>query len=431
MKRIWILILSAAMLFGCASCQIDEKAPNDQESTFESTLNSSENESATAPNDGEILPPVLFSSYDDILNTVSLLAKNGEKEAFEASMPKLDAREQAIYQTLCSLTTQMLGKPTQHTMRASHLDIDDDGTEELYVTVTEGDIFNTTFVEGTQTVFTFRGGVPVSDNGSLLDRYRQMTQEERPHISKIAEPLVTHAHYKIMEVNFQNGQTKDILYEIYASDGTLVKTGEANTSFWGYCQGDLIEFSAYHPDYHYTTFFYSIRQNKFSEDFPGFIKFSSEKVAYIRDGILTVQDIFDRNVYYQEFSEYRGVYNLYFAEDGKSVSFRHVVEGAKKDATSVICFEELPIIRAIKICYIRTGPGTNYDVLMPSSGTYAYLRSATQDTARLLQAEPVIGGSYESDNGTVRNDWYKISYNGKVYYVSADSFEVDTYRITN
>ena len=67
---------------------------------------------------------------------------------------------------------------------------------------------------------------------------------------------------------------------------------------------------------------------------------------------------------------------------------------------------------------------------MLSSGNPAYLRSATQDTARLLQVEPVIGGSYESDNGTVRNDWYKISYYGKECYVSADSFEVDTYRIT-
>ena len=428
MKKIWILILSAAMLLGCASCQIDKKVPNDQESTFESTFDSSEDERATAPNDGESLPPVLFSNYDDILNTVSLLAKNGGKESFEANMPKLDAREQTIYQTLCSLTTQMLGKFTQHTMRFSHLDIDGDDTEELYVTVTEGDILNTTLVE--ETIFTFRRGIPMLDDGSLLDRYRQMTREEMPRISKIAEPLVTHAHYRIMEVDFQNGQTENIMYEIYASDGTLVKTGEANTSFWGYQEGDLIKFVAYHADYNYTNFFYSINQNKFSEDIPGYITFTSDKVVYIKDGILTAQDIFDRNVYYQEFPEYRDVYALYFAEDGKSVSFRHVVEGAKKDATSVICFEELPIIRAIKICYVRTGPALSYDAVMLSSGNPAYLRSATQDTARLLQVEPVIGGSYESDNGTVRNDWYKISYYGKECYVSADSFEVDTYRIT-
>ena len=324
MKRIWSLMMSAALLFGCASCQIDAPQKNDRESTFESSFDSSEDERATAPNDGESLPPVLFSSYDDILNTVSLIAKNGGKEAFEASMPKLDAREQAIYQTLCSLTVQMLGKPVQHIMRVLHLDIDGDGTEELYVTVLEGDISNTTLVE--ERVFRLRGGVPVPDDGGLLDRYRQMTWEERPYISKIAEPLVTHAHYRIMEVDFQNGYSDEIEYEIYDNDGALVKTGEANTSFWGTCQGDWIHFSAHHPVYHYTNFFYSISQNKFSEDFPGFIECTSDKVAYIKDGILTVQDIFDRNVYYEEFPSYHGVSAPYFAEDGKSLCFRHVVE---------------------------------------------------------------------------------------------------------
>jgi len=83
-----------------------------------------------------------------------------------------------------------------------------------------------------------------------------------------------------------------------------------------------------------------------------------------------------------------------------------------------------------EICYVRTGLGTDHNVLMLSSGTYSYLRSATQDTARLLQAEPIIGGSYESDNGTTRNDRYKISYYGRECYVSADSFEEEIYQIT-
>lgn len=438
MKKTMSLILSATMLVACVSCQAKSGGLNDKESQpestvtvleDESTVTTFEEESTTAPSQEELLPPVLFSSYDDILNTISCIAKQGGREAFEAGMPTLDSREQKIYQTLCDITSKMINLPTKHEMLCYYLDIDGNGTEEIFISVFQA---NGKPLEEAQTAFTLRGGVPVQDDGTLLARYLQMKPEERPIASKLQKPLVTHAHYRIMEIDFQNVRTDKILYEIYASDGTLVKTSNAEHSFWGYQEGNLIRFTAYHEVHNYTTFFYSISQNKFSDNFLGtIVEFSTDKIVYIKDGILTAQDIFDRNAYYEEFPQYRGVSSVYFAEDGKSLSFRHVVEGAKKDATSVICFEELPIIRAIKICYVRTGPGTNYDVLMLSSGNPAYLRSATQDTARLLQAEPVIGGSYESDDGTVRNDWYKISYYGRECYVSADSFEVEIYRITD
>lgn len=427
MKKAFGLILFAAMLFACVSCQVKSGGLNDKESQQGSTVTMFENEIETTPSQEEKLPSVLFSSYDDVLNTLSKIAKQEGKESFEAGMPKLDSREQEIYQRLCGITSQMLNTPKECTLHCSLLDLDGDGTEEMHaVALLEEDVWNLVPLEKTETFFTIRGGVPSLDDGSLLERYRQMKQNETPSIKPIQDPLVTHPHYRMTRLDFQNEKAEKIEYQIYSSDGALVKTGDARTSFWGYCEGDLIEFSA-----DYRIFFYSISQNKFSEvDFPGFVEFSivSQKAVYVRNGILTVQDIFDRNTYYEEFPTYQGPYSYYFAEDGKSLSFRHVVEGAKKDATSVICFEELPIIRATKICYVRTGPGTDYDVLMLSSGTYSYLRPATQDTARLLQAEPIIGGSYESDNGTVRNDWYKISYYGRECYVSADSFEVEIYR---
>lgn len=438
MKKIFSLILSAAMLFACVSCQVKSAWLNDKDSQPENTA-PFENESPSRPientppsNVDSNLPSALFGSYDDILNTISCIAKHDGKEIFEASMPELDDREQEIYQTLCSLTSKMLNAPTEHEMQSEFLDLDGDGTEEMFLFVLEENtISNKGCLEETQTFFTLRDGVPVQDDGTLLARYRQMKTEERPIVSKLQKTLVTHPHYRIMEVDFQNGRTEKIVYEIFSSDGTLIKTGNAEKTFWGYRSEDLIKFTAYHADDTYSSFFYSISQNKFSNVFPGTtVEYTADKVVYIKNGILTAQDIFDRNVYYKEFPEYRGVYSLYFAEDGKSISFRHFVEGAKKDATSVICFEELPILRATKICYVRTGPGTDHDVLLLSSGTYAYLRSATQDTARLLQEEPINGGSYESDDGTVRNDWYKISYYGRECYVSADSFEVEIYRIT-
>jgi len=175
-------------------------------------------------------------------------------------------------------------------------------------------------------------------------------------------------------------------------------------------------------------FYYSVTRNAFSDLFTGNSVFHGELIAYVKDDILTVQNIFDKSLYYETYPEYRGVYSQYFSQDGKSLDFRHAVRGAQKDGTAVVCFDTLPIIRANKICYVRTGPGTNYDCVMISSGEPAYLRPKTSDTARLLQEETIIGGSYPSDDGTMRNDWYRISYHGQECYVSADSFTVEIYQ---
>ncbi len=442
MKKIVSLLLCFLITFSLVSCHSEPDSPDDPAMNPPPSDDSADNgdgndkepaspDSETTPDREENLASVLFSSYDDVLNTFSKIAKHGSKETFETGMPELDSREQTIYQRLCDITSQMFNKTNECELRCSLLDIDGDGTEEMRaVVLLKEEDWHYTPLEETETIFTLRSGVPTLDDGTLLEHYRQMEENETPPTKPILDsPLVTHPHYRMVQLDFQNGRSEKIEYEIYASNGTVVRTGDAKTSFWGYREGDLIEFSA-----DSRIFFYSISQNKFSEnDFTGYVEYSraSQKVAYVKDGVLTVQNIFDRNAYYEEFPNYQEPYSYYFAEDGKSISFRHYVEGAKKDATSVICFEELPIVRAIKICYVRTGPGTSHDILMPSSGTYAYLRSATHDTARLLQAEPIIGGSYESDNGTTRNDWYKISYQGRVCYVSADSFEVDIYRATS
>ena len=114
MKKTMSLILSATMLVACVSCQAKSGGLNDKESQpestvtvleDESTVTTFEEESTTAPSQEELLPPVLFSSYDDILNTISCIAKQGGREAFETGMPTLDSREQKIYQTLCDSTS--------------------------------------------------------------------------------------------------------------------------------------------------------------------------------------------------------------------------------------------------------------------------------------------------------------------------------------
>lgn len=436
MKKFVSFLLCFVITFSLVSCHFepdssDDPAINPPPSNDSADNGENDKESVPTPNPEENITSVLFSSYDDILSTFSKIAMQGDKEAFEAGMPELGSREQHIYQRLCDITSQMLNQTIECDLRCALLDIDGDGTEEMRAVASlKDEDWHYDPLEETETVFTLRDGVPTLDDGTLLERYRQMEENETPSTKPILySPLITHPHYRRVQLDYQNGKSEKIEYEIYASNGTVVRTGDAKTSFWGYREGDLIKFSA-----DSRIFFYSISKNKFSEnDFPETTKFStvSQKVVYVKDGILTVQHIFDRNVYYKEFPDYQEPHSCYFAEDGKSISFRHYVKGAKKDATSVICFEELPIVRAIKICYVRTGPGTNHDILMPSSGTYAYLRSATHDTARLLQTEPIIGGSYDSDDGTTRNDWYKISYYGREYYVSADSFEVDIYQVTS
>lgn len=223
-------------------------------------------------------------------------------------------------------------------------------------------------------------------------------------------------------------------YEIYDTYGKVVLSGQSD-DFYIYetktpTEDTVLEI--YDGD---GFFFYSVRQNLFSQKFKRGENYSNsgEKIAYFKgegeERRLVVQDIFDTAVFYREYehesceTEY---VDMRFSQDGKSITLQYHLLGNANKTTSVLCFETLPILKTKKICYIRLGSSIDSDPIYVSSGVRAVLRADTNDTVRLLSTIPVTGGEYESD-GEVRNDWYMIDYKGRTCYVSADSFEIATY----
>ena len=178
--------------------------------------------------------------------------------------------------------------------------------------------------------------------------------------------------------------------------------------------------------------YYSVIKDRFSNEFCNVLDTNGTLVTYVSEKgdarRLVVQDIFDKSRFYQCY-DYEavkdGTPSVWFSQDGKSITLKYRLEGAKNDTTRVLCLEMLSILKTKKICYIRYEADILSDCVMASSGVRAVLRADTHDTIRLLSDGAIIGGEYESDDGTVRNDWYCIDYRGYICYVTADSFEID------
>ena len=141
---------------------------------------------------------------------------------------------------------------------------------------------------------------------------------------------------------------------------------------------------------------------------------------------MVVENVFDKTALQQKFECPQQVSSAHFALDGKSIeiSFGSSLKPSKR----VFCFETLPILKVTTICYVRTLTSVQeQDFYYISSGNPALLRPANEDTVRLL--ETIEGGTYKDADGNERNDWHKILYNGKICFVTADSFEVLTYEV--
>ena len=178
--------------------------------------------------------------------------------------------------------------------------------------------------------------------------------------------------------------------------------------------------------------YYNVSDEIFSEEFSGY-KILAERGGTLvciseqsGEKILVVRDIFDPTKLYLAYDHEAvksGTPSVRFSQDGKSITLKYRLEGAKNDTTRVLCLENLSVLKTQKICYVRYEPSINSDCVMVSSGVRAVLRADTGDTIRCLGS--LSGGEYTSDDGTVRNDWYCIDYRGEICYVTADSFEED------
>lgn len=246
------------------------------------------------------------------------------------------------------------------------------------------------------------------------------------HIRSYNEVIERGTHYKMVYLSPYDIICKHFFYEIYDKNGNAVLQKEVdNSAMLIWQESDMLTIMYYNSGSYLNReyIFYDAVQNKFSGSFSRVVTHHNDKIAYYdENSVLTVQNIFDSSLFYRKFPEIPSDFKYaYFSEDGKSLDIEN---GSLKPAHRVICFETLPIIKALKICYVRYSPSINSDIYMISSGSPAYMRPANNDTARVLRS--LIGGEYESEGG-IRNDWYEISYMGRVRYVTADSFELSQY----
>ena len=482
---IFLCLLGVCFLVACN----DESIPSQNPSTQDPSEQNSNN----------TVPKVdVFSDYQDILDTISLLHSQGD--AFDTSKyTNLNEREIEIYNSLSHFICGGSGYCIK--------DINNDGIAELIMLTEAWQL---------KGLFTLENGLPVliekCDNGGIgkdgkiraefieeTDEYKKTifrlnilsgstllteiefeetafcnSTKENEYYQVIQREKIKKSHYDLVNLkidySFRDYHNLTPSAEItctrlldipvlrergrYFSLSTLndpkgvytyfleVYDKGGNTVFS--CEGDFLSayqievsdqetiVSIYYGDGKKK--FYNVLEERFSENFhsENVLTVSGRLIVYVSKGAnenrLVVQDIFDESRFYQTYdheSERNGTPSAWFSQDGKSITLKYRLTGDKNDTTRVICLEMLPVLNTKKICYVRYEANISSDCVMASSGVRAVLRADTGDTVRLLSDGTVISGEYESDDGTVRNDWYCIDYRGYICYVTADSFEID------
>lgn len=397
MKRLAILLLSAFILFTLSACNTSRN--------YEKT-----DDSKTSQLSPPFCETPIFSSYDDIRYAIIKLEKFGGKESFENSGIKLDQREQEIYDVLRNI----IGQPLAYSYQDC---INSDGVDELI-------IHTNSYPKTPIAVFGMKDGYPiflknvVPNKDDFNDNLHNITEWDNPH-------------YKIFTYEEYSDKGKKYEYEIYDKNGNPVKSEQTDSSIYIWQQNDLliisINASSYKDGYSDRKLCYSISQNKFSDVFFDAWDFSGDKVVYPINGILTVQNIFDKSVFFEQYPEYINPSSVRFDPDGKAISFYCDVENKRKPAIKTVCFEKLPIIRVlydrVSVCYSDPPPFEQVQLSSLSIKEWAYLRSATSDTVRLLDTEPI---KIEWNGETF--EYYKILYFGQKYCIYAsDLIEVTYY----
>ena len=475
MKRIAVAFLLAGLMLCCVSCNndIDDVAVNTSDTSV-TTDTSSQKE----PED------TLFNDYNDVLDVLVSLGKNGGRENFENMKESLNERERNIYSELygsynfsCGIVYYLCDinedgndelvltlensdyRRIPRSIFTMHLDkpvliesfgngnhegaIDENGNiykqgygkgENCYYYVKQIEGKELTGLEfgcNDDNVDDAEVGYYKEENGvrssitkgeldALVQQYFSDFEPRFAIDDSHGGTLVTVGeNYKIFRSYYKAVYSDRAVCEIYDKDGNFVK--KFNSS--GYMLVNDQEEDIILIDISDTSIFYDIQNNRTSEEFTSYIwDFSKDKMIYGDGSKVVLRDIFDRELFYREFDS-GVVISPHLSPDGKSMEYRRYVSGNSEYGRYVMCFEEdLSIVVTKKLCYVRKEAKIGDNIVHFGSGNPQYMRAESVDTARLIST--VAGGEYTSDDGTVRNDWHKIVFNGEECYVTADSFEV-------
>ena len=407
MKRLAAIILSALILFSFTACDFlcDNETPDTSETT----------QIKPPTEENKFSPPSwnapLFFSYDDIRYAIIKLEKYGGIESFENSGIKLDSREQEIYDALRSI----IGQPLAY---SCHDDINSDGIDELIIMTNTHGSPRTPIV-----AFGIKDGKPILLRDVVLDR---------SEIESSPQDITqwNGDYYKIFSYKHNYTPKDQLEYEIYDKNGKLVRCEKTNSTIHILRSGDIIQIEITSADiddhYNYRQIYYSISENKFSDTFFDAWDFYRDKVVYPdENGVLTVQNIFDKSVFFKQYPEYKNPFSVNFDSDGKSISFECYVENQRKMAIKTICLERLPIIKvlynSIPVFYSEA-PYDHIQLTSLQTKEWAYLRSATSDIVRLLDTEPI---KINWNGETLM--YYKVLYFDREYYIYANDLIEVTY----
>ena len=407
MKRLVAAILLTFVLFSFTACDLSicDESPITSETT-----------QIKPPNEeSQFSPPSwnapLFSSYDDIRYAIIKLEKYGGMESFENSGIKLDAREQEIYDALRSI----IGQPLAYSCRD---DINSDGIDELIIMTNTHGSPRTPIV-----AFGIKDGKPILLRDVVLDR---------SEIESSPQDITqwNGDYYKIFSYKHNYTPKDQLEYEIYDKNGKLVRCEKTNSTIHILRSGDIMQIEIASSDindrYNYRQIYYSISENKFSNTFFDAWDFYRDKVVYPdENGVLTVQNIFDKSVFFKQYPEYKNPLSVNFDSDGKSISFECYVDNQRKMAIKTICLERLPIIKVLynsTPVFYSEAPYDHIQLTSLQTKEWAYLRSSTSDTVRLLDTEPIkiewYGETFE---------YYKILYFGRECLIYANDLVEVTY----
>ena len=275
-------------------------------------------------------------------------------------------------------------------------------------------------------------GAAVSENTTADNTQNGAPSESLP-VAARDEIIYEGKYFKIFSHN--DGSCEgSYVYEVYDENGGIVLSDESFS--YDFCVYEISEqvvcITTEIGMRNEKNVFYHVGRNLISESFGKIWEREGERIVFFEgegeDKRLIVRDIFDTEVFYREYDhpicDSESLYWVNFSPDGKALELQDRREGDARHATWVICFEEMPILRATTPCFVREDASIGDNHVRLSTGK-AVLRHDTGDTVRLLGDGAITGGEYTSADGTVRNDWYKIEYRGEVCYVTADSFEVE------